>query len=103
MSSDADGVFTNLTARWHPLFKDGSQVCNLNGAVSEEAWLIFISTLQSVRDEPFEDLSISAQNPLGGRDCIHWILKAAGFNHADLNVASSSIVDLRRQTSAEPL
>ena len=82
MSSEADGVFTNLVARWHPLFKDGSQVCNLNGAVSEEAWQIFISTLQSVRDEPFEDLSLYAQNPLGGRDCIHWILYDDGRNQA---------------------
>ena len=55
MSSDTDGVFTNLTARLHPLFKDGSQVCNVNGAVSEEAWQVFISILQAVRDEPFED------------------------------------------------
>ena len=36
MSSDADGIFTNLTARLHPMFKDGSHVCKLNGAVSVE-------------------------------------------------------------------
>ena len=54
-----------------PLFKDGSQVCNLSGAVSEETWQLLISTLQSVRDETFGDLSIYAQNPLGGRVCIH--------------------------------
>ena len=27
-SSDTDGIFTDRTARLHPLFKDGSQVCN---------------------------------------------------------------------------
>ena len=82
MSSDKDGVFTNLTARLHPLFKDGSQGCNRYGAVSEEAWQLFISTLQAVRDEPFEDLSPYALNPLGGRDCIHWILYDNGRNQA---------------------
>ena len=56
MSSDTDGVFTNLTARLHPLFKDGSHVCKLNGAVSVEAWQLFISILQSVRDEPLEEI-----------------------------------------------
>ena len=80
--SDTDGVFTDLTARLHPLFKDGSHVCNLNGAVSEDAWQLFISILQSVRDEPFEDLSLYAQNPLGGLDCIHMILSDDGPNQA---------------------
>jgi hypothetical protein len=52
--SDTDGVFTDLTARLHPLFKDSSQVCNSNGAASEEAGRLFISILQSGRDEPFD-------------------------------------------------
>jgi hypothetical protein len=54
----------------------------VNGAVSEEAWQVFISILQAVRDEPFEDLSLFAQNPLGGRDCIHRILYDDGRKQA---------------------
>ena len=82
MSSDTNGVVTNLTARLHPLFKDGSHVCNSNGAVPAEAWQLFISIMQSVRHEPFEDLSLYAQNPLGGLDCIHMILSDDGPNQA---------------------
>jgi hypothetical protein len=85
--------------------------------VSEEAWQVFISILQAVRDEPFEDLSVFAQNPLGERDCIHRSLyddgrnqakrlfvlldhraladmKAAGFSIADMKVATSNLANL---------
>jgi hypothetical protein len=49
------------------------KVCNVTGAESEGAWQVFISMLQAVRDEPFDDLPLFAQNPLGGRDCTHTI------------------------------
>ena len=58
------------------------KVCNVKGARSEEAWQVFICIPQAVRDEPFEDLSLYAQNPLGGRDCIHMILSDGGPNQA---------------------
>ena len=56
-SNDTDGVFTDLAAHCTP--RHGWQPClQLSGAVSVEAWQIFICTLQSVGYEPFEDLSL---------------------------------------------
>ena len=73
----AEGVKIGLRrARRHFKIRDA------NGVVSKEAWQLFISILQSVRDEPVEDLSLYAQNPLGGRDCIHWVLYDDGRNQA---------------------
>ena len=69
----AEGVKIGLRrARRHFKIRDA------NGVVSKEAWQLFISILQSVRDEPFEDLSLYAQNPLGGRDCIQMIRSDGG-------------------------
>ena len=38
--------------------------------------------LRVVRGEPFKDLSLLAQNPLGGLECTHTILSEDGLNQA---------------------
>ena len=79
---DSESVFTRLATRWHPVFKESSQICDLDVAVSEEAWQLFISILQAVRYDPFEDLTLFAQNPRGGLECIHMVLSEDELNQA---------------------
>ena len=67
-----------------PLFKDGSQVGNLSGAMSEETWQLLISTLQSVRDETFGDLSIYARTrSVGGTASNGFCTTADGARQSD--------------------
>ena len=71
---------THLTTRLRPVDTKISQICDSDFAVPEEAWQLFISILQAVRDEPFNSLSLFAQNPLGGLECLHLILSEDGLN-----------------------
>ena len=61
---------------------DGVSQTSLPDRTSEEAWQVVSSSLQAVRDEPSEDLSLLAQNPLCGRDCIYRGLYDEGRNRA---------------------
>ena len=57
-------------------------ICNSDVAVSEEAWQLFTSILQAVRHDTFKDLTLFAQNPRGGLECIHMVLSEDELNQA---------------------
>ena len=65
-----------------PSVQNSSKVCNVDVAVPEEAWQILIIILQAARGQPFEELSLVAQNPLSGLVCIHTTLSDDGLNQA---------------------
>ena len=54
---------------------DGVSQTSLPHSTSEKAWQVVINIPQAVRDEPSEDSSLFAQNPLGGRDCFYRMLR----------------------------